>query len=98
MQNQTQGGSGPEFQFVSTGHLPTRELAGALVAEGHASSNTEGENSQVYPALARVPPDLFGIPAICQTNVPPPSGAGSGRDLRSFPTICRSLRFMIGLR
>lgn len=50
MQKQTQGGPGPEFPFVSTGHLPTPELVGALVAEAHASSNTEGENSQVYPA------------------------------------------------
>jgi glutaminase len=34
-----------------------------LVAEAyeHYSSNTEGNNSQVYPALARVPRDLFGV-------------------------------------
>jgi glutaminase len=34
-----------------------------LVSEAHArfKSNTEGENSQVYPALARVPSDLFGV-------------------------------------
>ena len=34
-----------------------------LVSEAHArfKSNTEGENSQVYPALARVPNDLFGV-------------------------------------
>jgi glutaminase len=33
------------------------------VARAHAqfSSNTEGENSQVYPALARVPSSLFGV-------------------------------------
>ena len=33
------------------------------MAEAHArfKSNTEGENSTVYPALARVPSDLFGI-------------------------------------
>jgi glutaminase len=34
-----------------------------LVAEAYErfKSNTEGENSQVYPALARVPSELFGI-------------------------------------
>ena len=49
--------------YVSTGHLPTPELVTALVAEAHAryKSNTDGENSQVYPALARVPSDLFGV-------------------------------------
>jgi glutaminase len=52
-----------EFPFVSTGHLPTPETVAALVAEAHAryKSNTEGENSQVYPALARVARDLFGV-------------------------------------
>jgi glutaminase len=35
----------------------------SLLAEAHArfKSDTDGENSQVYPALARVPSDLFGI-------------------------------------
>jgi len=34
-----------------------------LVAEAHErfKSHNEGENSQVYPALARVPSDLFGM-------------------------------------
>jgi glutaminase len=51
------------FSFVSTGHLPTPEQVQSLVAEAHAryKSNTEGGNSQVYPALARVPSDLFGV-------------------------------------
>jgi glutaminase len=49
--------------YVSTGHLPTPEMVQALVTEAHASfkSNDEGENSQVYPALARASRDLFGI-------------------------------------
>jgi glutaminase len=49
--------------FVSTGHLPTPEMVKALVAEAHAlfKSNTEGENSQVYPALARAARDLLGV-------------------------------------
>jgi glutaminase len=49
--------------YVSTGHLPSPDLVEALVAEAHEryQSNTEGQNSQVYPALARVPSELFGI-------------------------------------
>jgi glutaminase len=49
--------------YVSTGRLPSPELVTALVDEGYAryKSNTEGENSQVYPALARVPRELFGV-------------------------------------
>jgi glutaminase len=43
--------------------LPPPELVKALVAEAYDryKSNTAGQNSQVYPALARVPRDLFGI-------------------------------------
>lgn len=49
--------------FVSTGHLPAPTTIQDLVEEAHASfkANTEGQNSQVYPALAEVPSDLFGI-------------------------------------
>jgi glutaminase len=49
--------------FVSTGRLPSPELVQSLVAEAHERyrTNTEGANSQVYPALARVPSELFGV-------------------------------------
>ncbi|MEZ0295724.1 MAG: glutaminase A, partial [Candidatus Methylacidiphilales bacterium] len=49
--------------FVSTGSLPTAEETQAIVDQAYAlfSSSTEGLNAQVYPALARVPPELFGI-------------------------------------
>lgn len=49
--------------YVSTGHLPPPDLIASLVAEAHETykSNPDGKNSQVYPALARVPNDLFGI-------------------------------------
>ena len=49
--------------YVSTGHLPTPETVKALVSEAHQrfKSNTDGKNSNVYPALARVPSELFGI-------------------------------------
>ncbi|NVO14059.1 MAG: glutaminase A [Rhodoplanes sp.] len=53
----------PAFSHVSTGRLPTPDEVQGLVAEAHArfKSNADGEVSQVYPALARVPSDLFGV-------------------------------------
>ncbi len=55
--------------YISTGHLPVPEMVQSLVAEAHErfKSNTEGENSSVYPALARVPSELFGI-CVAGTN------------------------------
>jgi glutaminase len=49
--------------YVSTGHLPPPELVERLVAQAHKRFNSvaEGKNSQVYPALAAVPSNLFGI-------------------------------------
>lgn len=49
--------------YVSTGHLPPEEQVKRLVNEAHKKfkSNKEGKNSEVYPALARVSKDLFGI-------------------------------------
>jgi glutaminase len=49
--------------YVSTGHLPPQQEIEELVEEAHArfKSNKDGKNSQVYPALAKVPSELFGI-------------------------------------
>lgn len=49
--------------FVSTGQLPPSETVQALVLEAHErfKCNTDGKNSPVYPALDRVPSELFGI-------------------------------------
>jgi len=49
--------------YVSTGHLPPPEFVKQLVEEAYTkfAANTDGQNAQVYPALARVPSDLFGI-------------------------------------
>jgi glutaminase len=49
--------------YVSTGRLPPAERVRELVVEAYERyrSSKEGQNSQVYPALARVPADLFGI-------------------------------------
>ena len=50
-------------RFVSTGLLPAPSLVKALVEEALARYRgiTEGENSDLYPALTRVPSQLFGI-------------------------------------
>jgi glutaminase len=58
-----------ESAYVSTGHLPDHDVVTALVAEAHEQfkSITEGQNSRVYPALARVPSSLFGI-CVVETN------------------------------
>lgn len=52
-----------EPAYVSTGHLPAPEAVQSLVNEAQRrfQSNRDGENSQVYPALARVPSELFGV-------------------------------------
>lgn len=49
--------------FVSTGQLPPVERVQRLVADAHArfGSVADGENAQVYPALAEVPAGLFGV-------------------------------------
>jgi glutaminase len=50
-------------RFVSTGQLPSNDRVVELVRQAHHrfSQDHQGEVSQVYPALARVEPDLFGI-------------------------------------
>ena len=49
--------------YVSTGQLPPGERVRMLVADAHERyrANGDGELSQVYPSLATVDPDLFGI-------------------------------------
>ena len=49
--------------FVSTGHLPRPELVQRLVDDAFERHrpNVEGANADVYPALTRVDPDLFGV-------------------------------------
>jgi len=49
--------------YVSTGHLPPPDEVQTLVDEAYArfKANTDGQNSKVYPALARAPRDLFGV-------------------------------------
>src|SRR5262245_16926062 len=63
MSTLAQTNNAAEAPYVSTGHLPSPDVVRTLVAEAHQRyrSNTDGQNSQVYPALARVPSHLFGI-------------------------------------
>ena len=55
--------------YVSTGTLEGPEVVKALVAEAYERFrlHPEGANSQVYPALARVPAGLFGV-CVAATN------------------------------
>ena len=48
---------------VSTGRLPAAEQVQAWVDEAHArfAADATGEVSRVYPALAEMPADLFGV-------------------------------------
>ncbi len=63
MNKQDRVGDLADYAYVSTGHLPPAAEIVRLVDEAHAryKSNIDGTNSQVYPALARVPSELFGI-------------------------------------
>ena len=56
--------------YISTEHLPEPEMVQSLVsdARGRFKSNTDGQNSQVYPALARVPGNLFGLCVVRTTG------------------------------
>jgi glutaminase len=49
--------------YVSTGTLPPSERVASLVDEAHKRfrSITDGQNSNVYPALEEVPSRLFGV-------------------------------------
>ena len=48
---------------ASAGRFPSPELVQSLVAKAYMrfTSNAEGENLRVYPALARVPSELFDV-------------------------------------
>lgn len=56
-------GTAHQTGYVSTGHLPASETVQSLVNEAQRrfQSNRDGTNSQVYPALERVPSELFGV-------------------------------------
>jgi len=63
MNTPPQNAASADALYVSTGHLPPAEQVASLVTAAYdiCKSNAEGMNSQVYPALAQVPSDLFGV-------------------------------------
>lgn len=65
----SEGSAAPQGGFVSTGRLPASRTVAGLVHEAwdQFKANSEGAVSQVYPSLARVPTDLFGL-AVAGTN------------------------------
>ena len=52
-----------EATYVSTGRLPSPDIVRALVSDAHErfGSNRDGAVSETYPALAKIPEDLFGL-------------------------------------
>jgi glutaminase len=62
--------------YVSTGHLPEPDLVMTIVKRAYErfKGNTEGKNSDVYPALARVPSDLFGVCVVGASGNTYPAG------------------------
>jgi glutaminase len=63
LQVQTHTADLADASFVSTGALPAPDRIQTLVSAAYERyrSNAEGANSQVYPTLARVPADCFGV-------------------------------------
>jgi glutaminase len=88
-------GASVDPPFVSTGRLPAPELVRTLVSQAHErfKANREGLSSDVYPALAEVAPDLFGL---CVVGV---NGAAyaSGDSDHSFSIMSVSKPFVFAL-
>jgi glutaminase len=81
--------------YVSTGRLPPPEVVRALVSNAHErfKANRDGLNSDAYPALTKVAPDLFGL---CVVGV---NGAAyaSGDTDHPFSIMSVSKPFMFAL-
>ena len=86
--------------YVSTGHLPSPEQVRRSVDDAYERYRTvaEGENSRVYPALTRVPAELFGICAVGTSGSVYAAGdAGHGFAIMSvakpfvFALVCQAL-------
>lgn len=70
MSNQRKKSRASSSWYISTGHLPAPNVIKNLVNEAYKKfeSDKRGQNSQVYPALARVPTRLFGICVVDTTG------------------------------
>ena len=82
-------------KYISTGHLPPTETVQTIVDEAHAryKDNDEGQNAAHYPALARVPRDLFGV---CVSNTHGEMMAAGDADYE-FTIMSVSKPFTFGL-
>ncbi len=81
--------------FISTGQLPPPETVTALVRGAHErfKSDNEGRNSAIYPALARMPANLFGICVVGTTgNV---FQAGDAEQLFSIMSVSKPFVFAL---
>jgi glutaminase len=89
------GDGAPEFGNVSTGRLPRPDLVQQLVDDAHGryASNRDGANSNVYPALARVSPDLFGICVVSSSG----ASASAGDTGHDFTIMSVSKPFVFAL-
>nr|WP_300143267.1 glutaminase A [Propionicimonas sp.] len=86
---------GNDARFVSAGHLPRRARVAELVDLAHQRHRhvTAGETSQVYPALARADPDLFGV---CVASVDGAMYASGDTDV-PFPIMSVAKPFVFAL-
>ncbi len=89
-----------ESLYVSTGHLPSPEMVKSLVSEAYElyRFDTAGANSQVYPALAKVPSKLFGVCVVATNgNIYPAGDAEYEFSIMSvskpfvFALVCQTL-------
>jgi glutaminase len=81
--------------FVSTGELPDGARVRRSVQEAHElyRDNAEGENSTVYPALARVRSDLFGI---CVVDIGGRAVAAGDADQEfAIMSVCKPFTFAL---
>jgi len=80
---------------ISTGHLPPPRAVEDLVTMAYERyrSNTDGANSQVYPALARARSDLFGISVVGTDG----RSFGIGDHDHPFPIMSVSKPFVFAL-
>jgi glutaminase len=85
----------PGLPHVSSGRLPAIDAVRTAVERAHAqvASITDGEVSTIYPALARVPADLFGV---CVVGVAG-TGHGVGDVDHRFALMSVAKPFVLGL-
>ncbi len=84
-----------DLPYVSTGRLPSPDVVRAVVSQAHErfKSNRDGNNSDVYPALAEVQPDLFGLCVVSVNGL----AYGSGDFDHPFSIMSVSKPFVFAL-